>query len=311
MRVRAVALAVAVAVVLPVAAGDLAGANGRTPLPGPLAVAPQPSETAPASELTPTFEDQVIVLVNQERWAHGQLPPLSRCALLDVASETHSTNMASRDFFAHCDPDTHTLPWDRMVAAGYAWSSVGENIAAGYSTPAAVMAGWLASAGHRANILSTGFREIGVGYAHDPGDLADVRLDQNGDCIPDAVGGPYVHYWTQSFGRRTEVYPVVIDREACQTDTVTVDLYLYGAGWADEMRIRNSGGAWTAWQPFAADVSWQLAPGPGVRQVNVEVRSGATVRSASDTIVSTAAGDIVFADGFESGGTGAWSSAVP
>src|SRR5262245_9042113 len=97
-----------------------------------------------AALAAPTFEDQVMEQVNVERWNNGNLPPLKRNAALDLSSETHSDNMASRNFFAHCDPDNSSLPWDRMTTAGYTgWNSAGENIAAGYSSPAAVMAGWM------------------------------------------------------------------------------------------------------------------------------------------------------------------------
>jgi uncharacterized protein YkwD len=305
------ALTVALVTLGTATAWDLSEPEFPEPLPPPIAVKPPWNEPPPAPELVATFEDQVMELVNQERWSNGQLAPLSRCAPLDSSSETHSVNMGVRNFFAHCDPDTLTMPDDRMVAAGYTPSYWGENAGAGYSSPAAVVAGWMGSSGHRANILSTNFRELGIGYYYDGPDAGNVRLDANGDCTPDGTDGPYRHYWTQNFGRRNSVYPVVIDREAYQTATVDVDLYLYGTGWATEMRIRNSGGVWTAWQPFAADVSWQLTPGPGVRQVDVEIRSGATVRSASDTIVSTAPDDVIFADGFNSGGTGAWSVVVP
>ena len=313
-RRRTWAIGAALAAVCAVAASgggdDLTRPWLAAPLPPPIAVRP-PSDEPPPPERAATFEDQVMELVNQQRWSNGQLAPLSRCAPLDTSSETHSVNMGVRNFFAHCDPDTLTMPGQRMAAAGYNSGSWAENIAAGYSTPAAVVAGWMASSGHRANILSTTLRELGIGYSWDGSDTGNVRLDANGDCTPDGTGGPYYHYWTQNFGVRSTVYPVVIDREAYQTATVDVDLYLYGTGWASEMRIRNSGGVWTAWQPFAANVAWQLAPGPGVRQVDVEIRSGTTVRSASDSILSTAPVDVLFADGFESGGTGAWSSAHP
>ena len=83
----------------------------------------------------PSFEDQLIELVNQERWANGQLAPLKRVDLLDNSSETHSANMAIRNFVMHCDPDTLTQPWDRMVAAGYIYSSAGENISLGVPEP--------------------------------------------------------------------------------------------------------------------------------------------------------------------------------
>ena len=185
--------------------------------------------------------------------------------------------MAPRDFFAHCDPDTGTLPWDRMTAAGYSWSTAGENIAAVYSSPAAVMAGWMASSGHRANILSTGYREIGVGYACQSGDLADVRRDANGDCVADSFdNGPYFSYWTQTFGRRSSVYPAVIDREAYETTTREVDLYFYGEGWAADMRFSNDSVTWSSWEPYNPDRVWTLAPGNGPKTVHEQIHSGAT-----------------------------------
>ena len=166
--------------------------------------------------------------------------------------------MAARDFHAHCDPDTKTLPWDRIHAAGYMYNSAGENIAAGYTTPSAVMTAWMGSSGHRANILSTTFREIGVGYVYQSGDASNVRLDANGDCTPDSYNGPYGHYWTQNFGRRNFVYPVVINREAYESTSRDVSLYIYGDGFAVDMRIRNDAGTWTDWMPYATNTSWTL-----------------------------------------------------
>ncbi len=232
-----------------------------------------------------TFEDQVMELVNQARWDNGQLPPLKRCGLLDTSAEGHSQAMADRDFFAHCDLDTHTLPWDRMTAAGYFWNAAAENIAMGQTTPAGVMSSWMDSPGHRANLLSTTTREIGIGYVYQGSDQPGIRKDADGNCVEDGTyPNGYRHYWTQNFGRRSGVYPVVIDREAATAPSRDVDLYLYGSGWAAEMRIRNAEEAWGDWQPFAADVAWTLSPGNGTRTVEVEIRNGATVYGASDTI---------------------------
>jgi len=247
------------------------------------------SSAQAAASSTPTFEQRVVELVNQRRLENGNLPPLKRDARLDESSELHSSNMAGRNFFAHCDPDTKTLPWDRMVDAGYFWSFAGENIAAGYSTPEDVMAGWMGSAGHRANILSTGFREIGVGYVLQSGDASGVRFDQNGDCNADGSGGPYFRYWTQNFGSRFNVYPVVIEREAHETDQRTVDLYLYGAGWAQEMRFSNNHSTWSSWQSFSSTRQWSLSSGNGVKTVWAQLRNGGTVREASDTILFSGA----------------------
>ncbi len=234
----------------------------------------------------PTFVEQVVELVNVARWENGQLPPLKGVDLLQNASQTHSANMANRDFFAHCDLDTGASPWDRMEAAGYIWNAAGENIAAGYSTPADVMTGWMNSSGHRANILSTNFRELGVGYIYQSNDQGNVRGDSNGDCIADQFNrGPYYRYWTQNFGRRNAVYPLVINREGYQTESRQVGLYVYGAGWAVEMRFRNENGNWSAWQPYTPNVNWTLSSGNGPKTVYAELRNGADVRGVSDTIL--------------------------
>ena len=234
----------------------------------------------------PSLGDEVVALVNEERWNNGQLPPLKRQALLDLSAQVHSNNMAERDFFAHCDPDTGEQPWERMTDVGYSWNFAGENIAAGYGSAASVMEGWMNSSGHRANILSTDFREIGVGYDYQANDLANVRQDADSDCAVDSVGnGPYYHYWTQNFGTRSSVYPLVINRESFETDTRQVDLYIYGTGWATQMRIRNEADVFTAWQPFAANVSWELSAGNGTKEVFVELKnSSGSTTSASDAI---------------------------
>jgi len=287
-------------------------------LPPPIAVVSDSPEQLPPLERAKTYEDEVVEIVNQERWSNGQLPPLARCALLDTSSETHSSNMAVRDFLAHCDLDTGTEFWERIIAAGYSFNAAAENIAAGQSTAAQVMTAWMNSEGHRANILDLDFREIGVGWVYQSGDQANVRLDQeppqDPDCIADDISGPFGHYWTQNFGRRDIVYPVIIDREAYETATRAVDLYLYGTGWAQEMRIKNDTGSWSSWQTFQSDVAWQLSTGDGTKQVFVEIRNGSTVRAASDTIECSgcgAASPEIFADGFETGDTSHWSEVVP
>lgn len=244
-----------------------------------------------APEGSASFEQQVLEIVNQERWNNGQLPPYKGVNLLDDAAETHSTNMAVRDFFAHCDFDTHTSHSDRMQQAGYTnANNSGENIAAGYSTPAIVMTGWMNSSGHRANILSGDYREIGIGYFLQSSDQDNIRSDANSNCQPTSFdNGPYRNYWTQVFGRRNNVMPVVINREAYETTTREVDLYMYGSGWATSMRFRNQGGSWSGWQPYSENSNWTLSSGNGIKTVEAEISSGSngagTVRSASDTIL--------------------------
>ena len=58
-------------------------------------------------------------------------------------------------------------------------------------------------------------------------------------------------------------------------------------------------------------VPWTLTAGGGPKTVIAEIRNGATVRSASDTILLDQPLIVLFEDGFETGNTSAWSDAVP
>ncbi|WP_157407741.1 CAP domain-containing protein [Actinomadura atramentaria] len=106
---------------------------------------------------------QVLALVNAERARHG-CRPVTADARLRRAAQAFSADMAARNFFDHTSPDGST-PGDRITAAGYRWSTYGENIAAGQRTPADVMNAWMNSPGHRANILNCAFTGLGVGLA--------------------------------------------------------------------------------------------------------------------------------------------------
>ena len=116
----------------------------------------------------------VLCLINRERTAHGERP-LRPNKRLRRAAQGHSRSMAAGDYFAHTGPRDQT-PLARMRAAGYISSSrvgyeVGENIAWGteqLATPRAIVAAWMASPGHRANILDPRYRETGIGVCPRP-----------------------------------------------------------------------------------------------------------------------------------------------
>ncbi|WP_293647896.1 CAP domain-containing protein [Thiolapillus sp.] len=233
------------------------------------------------SQANGDYGQQVVELVNQERWDNGQLAPLKKNSALDAAAMAHSRGMAYRDFFDHCDLDNKTTPWDRMRQAGYSFHAAGENIAAGQGDPADVMN----SPGHRANILSNNFREMGVGYVLQSDDRNNIRQDSNGDCAADRAGsGPYYRYWTQDFGR-SGVYPLVIEREKDETASPRVELYVYGQGFAREMRFQNENGSWSSWEAYAENRMWDLSAGAGSKRVSVQIRNGSAVAAASDEIL--------------------------
>lgn len=129
-----------------------------------------PKATATASGVTA----RVIQLVNAERAKVG-CSALTANATLAKAAQAHSADMAAHQNMSHTGSDGSS-PGDRITRAGYSWSAYGENVAYGYSTPEQVMAGWMSSPGHRANILNCSYKEIGVGLAQ-----------------PNS-------YWTQDFG---------------------------------------------------------------------------------------------------------------
>jgi uncharacterized protein YkwD len=105
----------------------------------------------------------VIELINTERVNSG-LSPLNPQEQLVSAAQLHSADMGCYNYFSHTGLDGSDVG-SRTQRQGYNWSSVGENIAAGYSSPTDVVAGWMNSPGHKANILSADYTEIGVGYA--------------------------------------------------------------------------------------------------------------------------------------------------
>jgi uncharacterized protein YkwD len=129
------------------------------------------------TELTPepgnieAIDDATLCLVNQERARNGELP-LQPNAQLEQAAQGHSEEMVSEDYFAHVAPSGLT-PVERVVATGYVPSSevgytLGENIAWGtlqLSTPSAIVAAWIASPEHLANILYGPYRDTAIGVA--------------------------------------------------------------------------------------------------------------------------------------------------
>lgn len=130
------------------------------------------------------YVDAVIERTNYYRQQHG-CPPLTADDRLHDAAQRHSDDMAENDLFDHTGSDGSS-PSDRLRDAGYDWVRAAENIAAGISSPAAVVDKWMESdQGHRDNILNCAFEEIGVGYRYLSNDTGSTN---------------YHHYWTQVFG---------------------------------------------------------------------------------------------------------------
>ncbi len=142
----------------------------------PSLIYPGEKVTIPDLGATKSIENQVIDLTNQERVKNG-LKPLTANWELSRVARYKAMDMRDKNYFSHDSP-TYGDPFTMMKNFGIAYSAAGENIAAGQKTPQEVVQAWMNSAGHRANILSTKYTQIGVGYAQ---------------------GGSYGYYWSQMF----------------------------------------------------------------------------------------------------------------
>lgn len=130
----------------------------------------------------------ILALVNANRAAGATcgttnrppVGPLSLDASLNDAAGAHALDMATNNFFSHTGSDGSS-PFQRIAAAGFAGGAQGENIAAGYTTAASVVAGWMTSPGHCNNIMGASYVYMGAAYAY-------------------SASSTYRHYWAQTFG---------------------------------------------------------------------------------------------------------------
>ena len=142
----------------------------------------------PAADAADAVAARVLELVNQARaqarvCGRKPLAAAGRLALnvrLSEASQGHAADMAQHGYFAHKGRDGST-PAERATRAGYRWRSVGENIASGPTRPEKVVAGWLGSPPHCANLMAPQFTEMGVAYSVNRASRAGI-------------------YWVQLFG---------------------------------------------------------------------------------------------------------------
>lgn len=123
-----------------------------------------PAQPADTSALS-AYEQEVVTLTNRYRAKYGLAPLTADTHLSDIA-RMKSQDMHDKGYFDHTSP-TYGTPFDMMKRFDVSYRSAGENIAMGYRTAQSVVAGWMNSPGHRANILNKNFTKIGVGYVAD------------------------------------------------------------------------------------------------------------------------------------------------
>jgi uncharacterized protein YkwD len=233
---------------------------------------------AGAQEENPALE--FYARVNQARLDNG-LPPYGWSDLLAAAAQRHASDLAAHRLASHTGSDGST-PRQRIAEAGYAaWGNgavVGENFWTGYGSVQDALDWFLGDPPHRENILSSRYREIGIG----------VATDSEGQV-----------YYVLDFGARPNVLPVFINDGAPTAESPQVairltneDAYPQGEGSAYmgravEVRLSNtpdfSGASWQSWEPL---LPWTLSAEPGEHWVYVQFRDGAgRTAGSADSII--------------------------
>ena len=129
-------------------------------------------------------EWEVLKLVNKERSKIG-LSPLSVTKKLQSASHTRASEIST--LFSHTRPD-NTQCFTALEDVGEVYYTAGENIAAGQVSPKMVMNSWMNSAGHKANILTSAFTHMGIGYYYTNGGYRNYWVQMFiGSCNPNSI----------------------------------------------------------------------------------------------------------------------------
>ena len=170
-------------------AGSASGASAGASSPGVSSPVAGSSSTTSTCGI-PDFAAVALARINQARAAgancgSGNLAPaaaLTWSPLLGQAAEAHTQDMVAKNFFSHTGSSGSSMS-SRVTATGYAWSNLGENIAAGYAGIDKVMDGWLASPGHCANLLNLAFTQVAL------------------VCVPGNSTTNYNNYWTMDLAR--------------------------------------------------------------------------------------------------------------
>lgn len=105
----------------------------------------------------------VVELTNEQR-ANNAAPQLVRSSVLDAAATLKAQDMAKNSYFSHDSP-TGVTPWHWFAEAGYTFAHAGENLAVYFTDSSEVVDAWMKSPSHRANIVDSDYREIGIGVA--------------------------------------------------------------------------------------------------------------------------------------------------
>jgi uncharacterized protein YkwD len=140
-----------------------------TPTQTPTALAAVARPASIGSKIDKAFSDQMLELLNAARAvarncgpvAYPAVGPLAWNTQTEQAARTQAEYLQQNNLFSHTGSGGSSVG-ERLTATGYVWSTVGENIAAGYTDTAAVVQGWIDSPKHCENVMNGNFVDLGV-----------------------------------------------------------------------------------------------------------------------------------------------------
>jgi hypothetical protein len=156
----------------------------------------------------------VMELTNGERTRTG-LPRLSENTALEKAARLKAEDMFRDDYWDHVAPDG-TEPWYFFDTVDYEYSYAGENLAKNFDTSSGVVAGWMGSPGHRANILNEHYREIGIAVVN------GVLLGEETTLVVALYGAPVEGALAAEPAAPQNPTPIAIVQDDSPTDSETV-----------------------------------------------------------------------------------------
>jgi uncharacterized protein YkwD len=171
------------------------GGDETTPAPTPAALPAGQPPPAGGSATTDcgidAFAESAVARINRYRaagatcGARGSFAPAAAVRWNDALAEAagaHALDMAAQNYFSHTSADGRSLA-QRVDATGYAWSALGENIAAGQVGIDAAIDAWMGSDGHCVNLMNPAFDAIGLA------------------CVAGNAASRYATYWTLDLAR--------------------------------------------------------------------------------------------------------------
>lgn len=157
---RLTSLLLAVVLALPLSAYAENRSRGRTVLDQIAAELELRRRDTATAESPDSAEQAIVDAMNRERARHG-LRPLRLERRLSLAAHDRAEDMFAKRYFNHVSPDGIN-PFTWVTRRGYRYSTIGENLALGLRSSDSIVDGWMRSPGHRQNILTRDFDEVGI-----------------------------------------------------------------------------------------------------------------------------------------------------